>query len=135
MSSYDNRMFSSDLDAYRSDGNIDTSLSMTFTGTLSGGSTQTKTTAWFTLPDLDFNQIFYDNNQKHPNKWRDFTKEPLTGVRETSTPSELGAYMRTEIQENQMRFVGVVFNPYVASRTLQTTVITFRIVAYDSTLL
>lgn len=136
MSVYDNRITSSDLDAFRSDGTVQT-LSIEFTGIIGAGSTQTKETAWYTLTDMDFSQVFFENNQKHSGKWRDLSKEDVTFVLETTGSTNLSAGLYSEIDavNDRIRFIGKLFNAYINNRALETTIITFRFVAYDSTLL
>lgn len=134
MSSYANRIFSSDLDAFRSDGVIQT-RSITFSGSVAGGATATRTATAFTLTNLDFYQVLFDNSVYSSGKWRDMELEGGTLVHETTTPSDLSAWFTPVISGNNLTITVTLFNPNAGSVTLQSTTINFRFVAYDSTLL
>lgn len=136
MTVYDNRLLSSDLDAFRSDG-TEQLLDITFSGNISGGGTQTQTTSWYDLTDMDFSQVLYENSRRGAGEWRELAKEDVTNVLETtgSTYLSAGLYAEVDSANERIRFHGIVFNAYAGVRALQSTTITFRFVAYDSTLL
>lgn len=134
MSQYSDRMFSSDLDAYRSDGVVQV-RSVTFTGTVAAGAISTQTATSFTLTNLDFYQILFDNSVYSPTKYRDVNLEGGTMIHETTSPSDLTAWFETKVNGNTLTISAKLFNPYSMTITLQDTTINFRFVAYDSTLL
>lgn len=134
MSTYTNRLTSSDLDAYRSDGTVYTD-SITFTGTVAGSGSQVKTSTGIAVTDLDFYQILFDNSTHHSGKWRVMTLEGSTFVFASSTSTEEIASLTPKISSGVLYIVGEVFNSSSSSETLQDTTINFRLVAYDSTLL
>ena len=135
MTDYSNKLYTSDLDAYRSDGNVDTSLSITFSGTIAASGSATYTSGYFSMTNLDFNEILYDNSIKHSGRYRNFLLEPETMVKDNTSGTEFTAYMYAQIISGQMRFVASILNTTASTLTLQTTVVNFRIVGYDSTLL
>lgn len=134
MSSYDDRMFSSDLDAYRSDGNVQT-RSITFSGTVLAGQVSSQTTSSFTLSNLDFYQLLFDNSYYHSGKYRDIALENGTFVLENTSPSPLNAWFEPKINGNSLTVTAKLFNPYAYDVAVQSTTLNFRFVAYDSTLL
>ena len=131
--SYENILFSSDLDAFRSNGEEYTA-SITFSGTLGGGTTQTQTTS-ITVDAPDFYQVLYDNSIQHSGGYRDMSLEDVTFVVETTTPIELSAQLSVSISGDTVTFTGIVFNAISSSVSLQTTTINFRFIAYESTLI
>lgn len=134
MSDYDNRGYSTDLDAFRSDGNVQT-RSVTFSGTLAAGSVQSKTTAIFTLSGLDFYQLLFDNSYYHSGKYRDMSLEDGTNVLETTSSTPLYVGFEPKVSGNDLIITAKLFNPYADDVSLQSTTINFRFVTYDSTLL
>lgn len=134
MTDYSNILTSTDLDAYRSDGVIYND-SLTFSGTLGGSDSQVKTTTGFTIPNIDFYQLLFDNSQKHSGKWRDMNLESRTLILETTSSSELTALIQSTISDNVLTVKAEVFNAYSTSVTLQTTTLNFRFVGYDTTIL
>lgn len=134
MSSYANRLFSSDLDAYRSDGNIQT-RSVTFSGSIGAGAQITRTTSDFTLSDVDFYQLLFDNSVYSSGKFRDVNLEGGTLIHETTGGSDLSAWFQPKVNNGVLTVTVNLFNPNAGSLTLQSTTINFRFVPYDSTLL
>jgi len=134
MSSYTDRLFSSDLDAYRTDGNIQT-RSVTFSGTLAAGAQTSQTTTAFTLSDLDFHQLLFDNSVYSSGKFRDVTLEGGTLIHETTAGSDLSAWFEPKVNNGSLTIKVNLFNPSASNVTLQSTTIDFRFVPYDSTLL
>ncbi len=134
MSDYDNRMFSSDLDAYRSDGVVYTD-SITFSGNLGASASLTETSTGITITDLDFYQLLFDNSDKHSGKYRDIQLEDGTLVLETTHNSELTVRLTMVITGDVLQVEGTILNAYAGTVALTTTTINFRLVAYDSTLL
>lgn len=133
MSLYSNRMLSSDLDFYRSDGQVQT-RSVVISGNVGAGSQATWTSSAFTLTDQDFQQIMFDNSVYHSGKWRDIHEE-TTFVLDTSSGSEFGVGFEPKINGNSLTIVCKLLNTTASTLTLQSTTINFRFVAYDSTLL
>lgn len=131
---YSNRLVSSDLDAYRSDGVIQT-RSITFSGSVGAGATKTVTATAFNLTDMDFHQILFDNSVHSPSKYRDINLEWGTFITESTFGSELVAYFSPYISGSTLTISATLFNPYASSITLTSTTINFRFIAYDSTLL
>lgn len=134
MSSYDDRMFSSDLDAFRSDGVVQT-RSITMSGMVGAGAEYSQTTSAFTLTDMDFYQILFDNSHYHSGKFRDLTLENGTYILENTSPLELSAWFEPKLNGNDLTITLKLFNPSAIPVTLQSTTINFRFIAYDSTLL
>jgi hypothetical protein len=127
-------MYSSDLDAFRSDGVIQT-RSVTFSGVVGAGMVQSKTTSTFTLANLDFYQVLFDNSFYHSGKYRDMSLEGGTFVLENTSPVELSVWFEPKINGNTLTITAKLFNPADYDVTLQTTTLNFRFVPYDSTLL
>jgi hypothetical protein len=134
VSAYDNIMASTDLDTYRSDGEIHT-RSVTFSGSLAGGAEIVQTTSAYTLTDQDFNQVSFDNSFYSSGKFRDIALEYGTYVLETTTSTPLIVIFEPQITGDSMTIRCVLKNPYSGSVDLQSTTINFRFTAYDSTLL
>lgn len=130
---YSDRQFSSDLSAFRSDGTVYTD-SITFSGSILKGASQTKTATGITVPDLDFYKILYANSIYSANKYRDINLEPVTLVYDTTSASELSAELTVILTGNTITLSGTITNPYAATATLQTTTIAIRVVVYDNTI-
>lgn len=134
MGAYDNRMVSSDLDSYRSDGAVHL-RSVTFSGTLGAGAETTRTTAAYTLTDQDFQQILFDNSKYSSGKFRDIALEYGTYLYETTSSTEIITTFEPRITGDSMTIRCVLKNPYDYDIDLESITINFRFVAYDSTLL
>jgi len=134
MSEHDNKITSSELDAFRSDGVIQT-RSIVLSGTVGAGAEYSQTATSFQLPDLDFYQILFDNSAYSPSKFRDLELEGGTFVLETTNPSELNVWFEVVLTADTLTITAKLFNPYAFSVDLQSTTLNFRFVAYDSTLL
>ena len=134
MSDYDNRMFSSDLDAFRSDGVVQT-RSVIMSGTVAAGAEYSQTTSAFTLTNMDFYQLLYDNSYHHSGKYRDVTLEGGTFIHENTDGGELNAWFEPKLNGNSLTITVKLFNPQAYPLSLQSTTINFEFVAYDSTLL
>lgn len=134
MSIYDNHIANSDLNAFKFDGNED-STSITFSGTLTAGDEQTETSAWVDIVDLDYFQARWRNDQWNSTKAHDITLSERTYVDETTFSSPLECLLRVQIQEDRLRFQGRIVNPYSSNVSLVTTTITFNLVGYEDTTL
>ena len=105
-------------------------------GSVAGGAEYSQTTSTFTLSNIDFYQIQFDNSVYHSGKYRDVTLESRgTFVHETTLGSDLNAFFTPKINGNNLTITATLFNPNAGSITLQSTTINFRFVPYDSTLL
>ncbi len=131
MSDYDGRIFSSDLDAFKHSGTIQTE-SMTISGTIAQGAEKEVFSGEFTLSGQDLNEITFDNSQKHSGKWHGLT-ESRTFVRETTTNTDLIFVLTTVVTGTTLKIRAWTMNPYAMSITLQSTVINFRYVPYETT--
>lgn len=134
MSDYANRMFSSDLDAYRSDGE-EQSRSIIFDGTVGAGDEKSVQAVPLAYDDQDFHQISFDNSVYSSGKFRDVSLESGTMVHETTRDSDLVVEFEVKLNGDNLVISGKLFNLYDETITLQSTTINFKIVAYDSTLL
>lgn len=133
MSDYDNRLFSSDLTAFKSDGTYYTG-SITFSGTLGASAEQIKYTDYTTLDGPDLSHIVYDNSAKHSGKWKDMILQPNSLVAETTFASDLAVILSAEISGNQIRMKARLLNAYGSSVSLQSTTFNFKYVGYEDTL-
>lgn len=128
------KLLSSDLDAFRSDGTILTT-SITFSGNVGIGASQTQTSSSLSLSNGDFYQVLFENSNKHSGKWRELSKEDVTYILDSNSSVNFVAGLYATISSGNISFTGILPNFSGAILTLQSTVITFRLVAYDSTLL
>jgi hypothetical protein len=132
--SFANINFSSDLNAFRSDGVV-YETSITFSGTLTGSGSQTQTSSGITISNLDFYQVLFDNSQKSAGKFRDISMDNATFVRETTGSTDLVAQLRVNVVGDVLTVTGVLINAYSNNRAIQSTTVNIRVVTYDSTLL
>lgn len=126
-------LFSTDLDAYRSSGIIQTS-SLVFSGSVAAGGEKV-VSATFDLVNQDFHQIMFDNSVYSPGKFRDIATEWGTYIHESTRDSELTINFDSKISGNTLTIQGKIFNLYDESVTLDSTTVGLRFVPYDSTLL
>lgn len=131
MSGYDESLINSDLDAFKHEGVVRTAA-VTLSGSLGAGARTTQT-ATLTIPNPDFSQFLFDNDQKHSGKFKNLSLEGITMVNETTSPSELTCGLNVSISGDQVVLSATLFNPYSGSVNLQTTTINFRYIPYEAT--
>ena len=129
----DNRLISSDTDAFRNNGTIYTD-SITFSGNLAASSTQTQTSNGINVANMDYFQVLYDNSIQSSGKFRDIGLENRTYILETTGNSYLLIVLRINVISGVLTITGTVLNAYSSIRALQTTTINIRVVAYDNTI-
>lgn len=129
MSQYDDQIFNSDLDAFKTSGAIKVG-SIVLSGNLAGGSTTTFTET-FSVANLDLFEILFDSSTKHSGKYRSAKLERYTLIYETTNASELTALLEISVSGNTVTIGARLFNSYAATVTLQTTTLNIRLIPYE----
>ena len=133
MSDYDNVMISSDLDAFKNSGSIQTAA-LVFGGSIGAGA-EIDQTAVLTLTEApDFYEILFDSSTKHSGVFKSMRIGPYTLVHESTRDSELGVDLTVIVSGNTITIKGALFNPYDTAVTLDTTTLNFRYIPYESTI-
>ena len=132
MSDYDNRILSSDVDAFKHSGEIQT-VAMVISGNVAAGGEKTVTSEGITVDNLDFYEVTFDNSAKHSGKYHSLN-EGLTFVRDTSSGTDFTFALQALVSGSTMSFSAYVLNTTASILTLQTTTINFRYVPYEATI-
>lgn len=130
---YGTRQFSSDFDAFKSNGEI-LDLSITFSGTLGASAMMTRTTST-TISNPDFYQIQFDNSTTHSGKFRRLDLEGgQTLIFESSGGQYLVAIMNVVISGSTVTITGSLLNQYNTGVNIPAAVINFKFIPYISTI-
>lgn len=133
MSDYDDRISSSDLDAFKHAGEIQT-VSMTISGTVAGGAEKEVVSSGITLDGLDFNEIVFDNSSKHSGKFHNIN-ERITFVLDTTSSVDFSFDLESRISTaGVLSFRAHMLNTTASTLSLQTTTLNFRYVPYEATI-
>lgn len=132
MSDYDNQITSSDLDAFKHSGALETDLVVS--GNLSSGQQKTYSTSTIEVTDPDYGQFYFDHSDLHEGKFRNLSVDRVAHIYdETNGNYGLILSMEVEVETDGVRFIGKILNPYATPITVRTTTITFRYVPYEDT--
>lgn len=132
MTDYSHILISSDLDAFKNSGAIQT-VTLSFGGSIGAGAEMVQRTV-LNVPSLDFYQILFDNSAKHSGKFKSMQISPYTLIHESTRNSELGVDLTVIVDANTITIKGSLFNPYDASVTLDNTTLNFRYIPYEATI-
>jgi hypothetical protein len=130
---YDHTMIDSDLDAFKNSGVVKTG-SITFAGSIGAGAEMSLNAAVFSVTDLDFSEIMFDNSVQHSGKFKSMRLVPFSMVHESTRDSYLGIDLRVIVVGDTITLGGSLFNPYDAPVSLDSTTINFRYIPYEATL-
>lgn len=125
-------ILSSDYDAFKYSG-VRQTTSLTLSGTLAASSTLTASSSTFTVADIDYGQIMYDNSIYHPGLYHNIN-EGRTFVFETTLFSDLTIIINTVVTSTTIRFDATVTNPYSSDVTILSTTLNFSFVPYEATI-
>src|SRR5690349_233166 len=110
MTDYSKVMISSDLDAFKNSGAIQTAA-LNFSGSVGAGQEIVRTTV-LTVPTVDFYQILFDSSTKHSGRFKSMQIGPYSLIFESTNGSELSVDLTVIVSGNQITIRGSLFNPY-----------------------
>lgn len=132
MNPYADKLFDSDLDAYKNSGAVLTA-SLNFSGSIGAGGEITRTTQ-LTVEDVDFYELLFDSSTKHSGQFKSMRIVAYSLITETTFGSEIGVDLTTIITGNIITIKGVMFNPYSSPISLSNTTFNFRYIPYEATI-
>jgi len=131
MSDYDNKVFDSDLDAFKIPSAMQ-EMTLTLQGTVgSNGIWEDRDS--FEVADTDFGMILFDNSLYHPGKYKDVKIELATTVRDTTTPSYLPANIYIKVSGSTITIGAEAINPYAYSATIDSVDLNIKYIPYQGT--
>ena len=132
MSEYDSRLTSSDLDAFKNSGAIQTA-SMTISGSVAAGGSKEVFSSEIVLSGMDFNEVVFDNSYYHSGKWHNLN-EGGTDIFDSTFGIPFFFSLESKLTGSTLIVRAYMLNTTASVLALATTVLNFRYVPYEATL-